>query len=236
MNETELLDLVKAYFKEKIFEQHKKTALSKHTKLSSYKINPILVRYLSKVLTNDFTPLGVAKALYFPRILSTSITTSFGTNIQKMFVDLDLADGSLIKGMDIEFKDKVDNRKKYCQLKSGPNTINSEDVSPILKKFNTITNLARTNSMNLNNSDLILGILYGEEKELSQHYQKIDETYPVIIGQDFWHRITSFPNFYNQLVLGLDELILNMDTENFFNKGYEKLAAEVEESNIFDFS
>lgn len=29
-----------------------------------------------------------------------------------MFVELKLAEGSLIKGMDIEFLDKVDNRKK----------------------------------------------------------------------------------------------------------------------------
>ncbi|HFC30488.1 MAG TPA: hypothetical protein ENJ44_05540, partial [Oceanospirillales bacterium] len=43
-----------------------------------------------------------------------------------MFVELNLATGSLIKGIDIEFFDKVDKRTKWCQLKSGPNTINSE--------------------------------------------------------------------------------------------------------------
>ena len=79
-----------------------------------------------------------------------------------MFVELGLANGSLIKGMDIEFIDKIDNRKKWCQLKSGPNTINSEDVNPLLKKFSTVANIARTNGINLNNSDLILDVLYGE--------------------------------------------------------------------------
>ena len=236
MNENELLGIVTEYFKDKIFENHKKNVLKEHSKLKSYKINPILVKYLSKVLEDDFTPLGIAKALYFPRVLGTSINTSFGTRIQNMFVDLKLADGSLIKGMDIEFLDKIDNRKKWCQLKSGPNTINSEDVNPLLKKFFTVANLARTNSINLNNSDLILGVLYGEESQLSQHYKKIDEKHPVIIGADFWHRITGHPEFYNKLVSKLDNLILELDTEDFFKQGYLVLAEEIKESQLFNFS
>ncbi|MDE0535563.1 PmeII family type II restriction endonuclease [Tenacibaculum sp. L6] len=235
MNEKELLEVITAYFEEKIFENHKISSLKTHSKLKSYKINPIVVKYLSKILENDFTAIGIAKALYYPRVLGTSINTSFGTRIQNMFVELNLAEGSLIKGMDIEFTDKVDGRRKWCQLKSGPNTINSEDVSPLLKKFTTVTNLARTNSMDLNNSDLILGVLYGEEDQLSQHYRKIDELFPVIIGEEFWHRLTGFPNFYNKLVSNLDLMTLNLDTEGFFKQGYMALAKEIEASDLFDF-
>ncbi len=152
-----------------------------------------------------------------------------------MFVELGLAEGSLIKGMDIEFMDQLDNRKKWCQLKSGPNTINSEDVNPLLKKFSTVANLARTNSINLNNTDLILGVLYGQESQLSQHYRKIDEKHPVIIGQDFWHRITGYEDFYTKLVTNLDEAIINLDTEGFFLQGYTELTREIEDSNLFNF-
>lgn len=235
MNEEKLLEIITEYFEDKIFENHKINSLKTHSKLKSYKINPIVVKYLSKILENDFTPKGIAKALYYPRVLGTSINTSFGTRIQNMFVELGLAQGSLIKGMDIEFTDKVDGRQKWCQLKSGPNTINSEDVSPLLKKFTTVTNLARINSMSLNNSDLILGVLYGEEEQLSQHYRKIDELFPVIIGKEFWHRLTGYPNFYDKLVLSLDLMILNIDTEDFFQKGYMALAKEIEESDLFVF-
>ena len=235
MNEKELLVIVTKYFKEKIFENHKVNSLKTHSKLKSYKINPIVVKYLSKILENDFSPIGIAKALYYPRVLGTSINTSFGTRIQNMFVELNLAQGSLIKGMDIEFVDKIDNRKKWCQLKSGPNTINSEDVNPLLKKFTSVTNLARTNSMNLNNSDLILGVLYGEESQLSQHYKRIDEQFPVIIGKEFWYRITGYPDFYTKLVTSLDKMILNIDTEDFFKKGYSDLAKEIEDSDLFKF-
>ncbi len=235
MDENKLLEIVTTYFKEKIFDNHKINSLKTHSKLKSYKINPILVKYLSKILEDDFTPIGIAKALYYPRILGTSINTSFGTRIQNMFVELQLAQGSLIKGMDIEFIDKIDGRKKWCQLKSGPNTINSEDVNPLLKKFTSVTNLARTNAMNLNNSDLILGVLYGNQSQLSQHYKKIDQQFPVIIGKEFWHRITGYPDFYNKLVLNLDTMILSLDTKDFFKKGYTTLTKEIESSDLFTF-
>jgi len=233
--EADLLKIITDYFQVYIFENHKKNALRDHSKLKSYKINPIIVKYLSKTLEDGFTPSGIAKALYYPRVLGTSINTSFGTRIQNMFVELNLAGGSLIKGMDIEFVDQLDNRKKWCQLKSGPNTINSEDVGPLLKKFSTVANLARTNSISLNNSDLILGVLYGDESQLSQHYKKIDERHPVIIGQDFWHRITGYRDFYTKLVSNLDEMILGLDSEDFFIQGYNELTKEIENSDLFTF-
>ncbi len=236
MNEDEYLRAAVDYFREKLFYKHMSTVSLKHSKLSSYKINPIVVRYLSNVLESNFTPLGVAKALYYPRVLGTSINTSFGTNIQKMFIDLELAEGSLIKGMDIEFIDKVDKRKKWCQLKSGPNTINSEDVNPLLKKFESVANLARTNSTNLSNSDLIVGVLYGSVDQISQHYQKIDRIYPVIVGAEFWHRVTGYSNFYSKLVAMLNSEIDSIDTTHFFEQGCYQLADEIRASELFDFS
>lgn len=235
MNEQDLLAIITEYFREKIFDNHKANALVHHTQLKSYKINPIIVKYLSKILEDEYSPIGIAKALYFPRILGTSINTSFGTRIQKMFVDIGLAEGSLIKGMDIEFIDKIDNRKKWCQLKSGPNTINSEDVNPLLKKFSSVINLARTNSMALNNSDLILCVLYGEKQQLSQHYKRIDQEFPVFIGKEFWHRLTGYSDFYDKLVIKLDGMILDLDTNNFFKEGYTSLAKEIESSDLFNF-
>ncbi len=233
MNENELLGIVTAYFKESIFENYKENVLKNHTKLKSYKINPILVKYLSKVIEDDFTEIGIAKALFYPRVLGTSINTSFGTMIQKMFVELDMAEGSLIQEMDIEFIDQIDKRKKYCQLKSGPNTINSGDVAPLLKKFSKVLNLARTNSSILSNNDLIVGVLYGEESQLSQHYLKIDKTHPVYIGADFWHRITGYSDFYPKLVQELDLMIINLETEDFFKEGYTALAEEIKTSDLF---
>lgn len=233
----EIIIEIVEYFKTYIFENHIKASINTHSKLKSYNINPIVVKYLSKVLENEYNPIGVAKALFYPRVLGTSINTSFGTRIQNMFVDLKMAEGSLIKGMDIEFIDKIDQRRKWCQLKSGPNTINSEDVKPLIKKFTDTINLARTNKAfkNINNTDFIVGVLYGEENELSMHYKMIDKTHPVVIGKEFWHRITGYPKFYDGLVENLQLLIENLDTQDLINKGVEELAKEIEVSQLFEF-
>jgi hypothetical protein len=235
--QNEIIQEIVEYFKVYIFENHITASINTHSKLKSYNINPIVVKYLSKVLENDYTPIGVAKALFYPRVLGTSINTSFGTRIQNMFVDLKIAEGSLIKGMDIEFMDKIDNRRKWCQLKSGPNTINSEDVKPLIKKFTDTINLARTNKAfkNINNTDFMVGVLYGEIDELSMHYRVIDKTHPVIIGKEFWYRVTGFPDFYDGLVQNLQLLIENIDTQDLINLGVEKLSKEIESSQLFDF-
>lgn len=237
MSEKALLKQIVDYFKINIFENHINASIKRHSKLKSYNINPIVVKYLSKILEDKYTPEGVAKALFYPRVLGTSINTSFGTNIQKMFIDLEIAEGSKIKGMDIEFIDKTDNRKKWCQLKSGPNTINSEDVQPLIKKFTTTIHLARTNSAlkGISNNDFIVGVLYGEVSELSMHYKEIDKTHPVYIGKDFWHRITGFEDFYSGLVNELHKSINDLDTKNVIQIGCNELAKEIKTSSLFDF-
>jgi Type II restriction endonuclease EcoO109I len=237
MTEKALLRKIVEYFEINIFENHINASLKVHSKLKSYNINPIVVKYLSKVLEGNYSPDGVAKALFYPRVLGTSINTSFGTRIQSMFVELGIASGSLIPGMDIEFIDKVDKRKKWCQLKSGPNTINSEDVKPLIKKFTNTIQLARTNNAlkGINNTDFIVGVLYGESSELSMHYKVIDKTHPVIIGKDFWHRVTGFPKFYNGLVAALHKSINSLDTKEFIKAGCDELADEIKKSSLFKF-
>jgi len=237
MTEQELTRRIVDYFEEHIFQQHINSTLKNHTKLKSYNINPIVVKYLSKVLDDVYSPEGIAKALFYPRVLGTSINTSFGTRIQDMFVELGIAQGSMIKGMDIEFIDNIDNRKKWCQLKSGPNTINSEDVKPLIKKFTDTINLARTNKAlsGVNNTDFIVGVIYGEPSELSMHYREIDKIHPVFIGRDFWHRITGFTNFYDHLVVALHGCISNLETNDFFRKGCDELADEIRTSTLFHF-
>lgn len=237
MTDRELAIRIVEYFEHYIFKNHIRASLKTHSKLKSYNINPIVVKYLSKILVGEYSPEGVAKALYYPRVLGTSINTSFGTRIQSMFVELGIAEGSLIKGMDIEFVDKLDDRRKWCQLKSGPNTINSEDVKPLIRKFTNTINLARTNSAfkGINNTDFIVGVLYGESNELSMHYKLIDQTHPVYIGKEFWHRVTGFPHFYATLVAALHTSINNIDSEDLINKGCEELAEEIRSSPLFDF-
>jgi len=233
----ELIKEIVTYFDIKIFKNHIDASLSVHSSLSSYTINPIIVKYLSKVLKNNYSPEGVAQALYYPRVLGTSINTSFGYHIQKMLVELKMAKGSDTKGMDIQFRDKLDNRKKYCQLKAGPNTINAEDVQPLINKIKGSIALGRTNHTmkGISNNDFIVGVIYGEQQDLSMHYKLIDKSHPVIVGKDFWHRVSGYPDFYEGLVKSLQSCIDRLDTKDLINKGYRDLVKEIKLSKQFKF-
>jgi len=233
-SQLELVEDISNYIVLNVLQRHMVASVEKHSLLDSYKTNPIVVKYLSKLISGGDSPEGIARALYLPRVLGTSINTSFGTNVQKMFIDLGLASGSMISGMDIEFEDRKDGRMKWCQIKSGPNTINSEDVAPLIRKFTTVINLARTNNAftNVRNSDFMIGVLYGETQELSMHYRVIDRTYPVVIGREFWERVTGYPNLYPHLEIAIHKKIANLETEGILEEGVRRLTAEIK-SRLF---
>ena len=99
-----------------------------------------LYKYLAKFLTGNDDAESIAKALIYPRILGSSITTSFGMQVQKQITTLFPGFGSTTSGIDIEFVDAIDGRKKYCQLKAGPNTINKDDIKTVVDHFKSIRN------------------------------------------------------------------------------------------------
>ena len=107
------------WFSETICQKHLQNTL-KLSSASKLDINPMLAPYLSQCLTDEITPEGVARALIYPRVLGTSITTSMGQNIQSFITDvLGNTFGSATEGLDVEYIDVVDKRKKYCQIKLG---------------------------------------------------------------------------------------------------------------------
>jgi len=219
----------KRFFSEEIVNNHIGSAVDRASKLSSYNINPFLYKYLANFLTGNDSPESIARALFLPRILSSSINTSFGMKIQNLISTIFEGMGSTTQGIDIEFIDAVDGRKKYCQLKAGPNTINFDDVTTIRNHFNGVRTLARTNNLNVGIDDLIVGIAYGEPKALSSHYQRISEHYPVYIGQEFWHRLTGKDDFYFELIDALGEVALEVDGTAIIESAINKLAEEIRE-------
>lgn len=236
-NQDELIKDIVKYLVKNIFDKHIASIDKRHTTLNSYKYNPIVVRYLSQLIEGRYSPMGVAKALFYPRILGTSINTSFGTWIQNVIVDLKVGDasGSIIKGIDIEFEDKIDGRYKYCQLKSGPSTINYGDVSPMMEVFNSIIRLGKTNRKDVRNTDFIIGVVYGDTIDLSQHYLNINKTFPVYAGKEFWEHLTGDPSFYSELIKRLTHCIDSLQSNDIVREGCRKLAQEISESDSFHF-
>lgn len=222
-----IIENAKSFFRDEIVQNHINSACQRASKLSSYNINPFLYKYLANFLTGNDKPESIAKALVLPRILGTSINTSFGMKIQSLISSLFEGLGSTTQGIDIEFIDEIDKRKKYCQLKAGPNTINKDDVVTIVNHFNGVRNLARTNNLNIGINDMIVGVIYGDHTDLSSHYKKIEQNYPVIVGKDFWHRLTGQENFYFELIDAIGEVALEVDATKVVSETISKLAKEI---------
>lgn len=227
-NRKQIIENAKSFFRTEIVQSHINGACHRASKLSEYNVNPFLFKYLANFLTGNDDSESIARALVLPRILGSSITTSFGMKIQILITTLFEGLGSTTQGIDIEFIDEIDGRKKYCQLKAGPNTINRDDVTTIINHFNGVRNLARTNSLNIGINDMIVGVVYGDENELSSHYKNINKDYPVHIGQNFWHRLTGKQNFYFELIDAIGEVALEVDASKVVETTIKRLAKEIE--------
>jgi Type II restriction endonuclease EcoO109I len=216
-------------------EWFRRTILPKHLqntrKLENpneFDVNPFLAPYLAVYLTGELTPQSVAQALLYPRVLGSSITTSFGQNMQAFISEvLKNSFGSTTQGIDIEFVDCTDKRRKYCQVKLGPNTINKDDVATVIGHFKAVRNLGRTNNVAVRQDDMIVGILYGEPGQESSHYKAIStkHDYPVFIGQDFWHRLTGSKDFYQKLIRAISDVALEAKGTEVLNEVVDALAA-----------
>lgn len=229
----EILARSKEFFRNRVADNHIRNT-RKLTDISKFNINPFTLRYLSNFAFGNNTPENMAKALLYPRILGTSISTTFGTQLQFFCNEVLTSYASTTSGIDIEFIDALDGRRKYCQVKAGPNTINHDDITTVMNHFTAIRNLARTNRMTDFNPlfDCVVGVFYGTEEELSASYRTIAREYPVYIGQYFWHRLTGDENFYFDLINAFAEVAAEMDSTDLINNVLERLAQQIRDAGL----
>ena len=206
--------------------------------LDKLNVNPFLINYLAVVIDGEVTPKSLAKALVYPRVFGTSVSTTFGNVMQDLFVlfkEYFESEGAITSGVDITFIDSIDNRKKYCQVKSGPQTINKDDIETIRRHFRNAKNLARANRLRITDDDLILGVLYGTPEELNAHYRKLAEDHPVYIGKEFWHRLTGDENFYGRLIKAVVKATEEIDPEDVVADAVERISEEIKADARFVF-
>lgn len=220
-----ILENSKRFFKKEIVESHIKNT-TKLDSITKFNINPFTHRYLAQFAFGDSTPESLAKVLIYPRVLGTSIATTFGNKMQAYCGQVLSGNGSLVAGMDIEFIDCIDNKKKYCQIKAGPQTINKDDVKTICDHFSAAIRLSRTNNLSITSDNCVVGVFYGEPKDLSANYRKIGKDYPVYIGKDFWYRLTGDEKFYEKLISSFAEVAKEMDSSKLLNDTIQKLSQD----------
>lgn len=224
----------KVWFKDQIVKAHVENT-KKLTNSKEFKINPFLTRYLANFLTGNSSPESIAKVLVYARILATSISTSFGQRAQTLFTDEGIGSyGSGTPGIDIEFVDAIDGRKKYCQLKAGPQTINKDDVETIHNHFKKLKGIAKINCLPIGVNDLIIAVMYGTRDELSANYKALETeySYPVFVGEEFWYRLTGDHRFYQKLIEALSEVAEEFDSAKLIEDTIRALAMDEEIQKI----
>lgn len=214
--------------RQNILPRHVKNT-KKLSTLEEIKLNPFLWPYLANFYMGNSNYDSLATVAILPRILGTSITTTFGNQMQKLIVTiLDNASGSAVSGIDIEYIDAIDGRKKYCQLKSGPQALNKDDITTIKNHFRTVQNLARTNNLPIQQNDLVFAMVYGEPDECNSFVKKLAEEYEVYIGKEFWHRLTGYEDFYFDLSKAMTEDAETVDSRELIKETIDKLARDIE--------
>lgn len=229
-HKTEIIEKWKNFFRQEIAASHRKNTL-KLARLKEFQRNPFLDTYKANFLSGNNSAESQARALVYARALSTSINTTFGVQLQKFCSDILSGYASTTSGIDIEFIDFIDGRRKYCQIKAGPNTINKDDVKTISDHFSGVKNLARTNHLDISFNDLVVGVFYGTERDLSSHYKRIKKEYPVYVGQEFWYRLTGDANFYNELIAAVNEVATEYDGRELLEQVITSLADEISKQN-----
>ena len=218
----DLIDKLEDWWMEDVYEKHKANA-KKLKKSKAFKINPFLHPYIANFVYGDISPLSLAKALVLPRLMGTSVTTTFGSKMQNFIVtNVEHARGSGIDGIDIEFQDQTIPSRPvmYCQVKAGPNTINADDVEPIANKFTKLRNKARLDGLSLASDSSIVGVLYGTREDLSNNYLNIERKhgYGVFVGAEFWEKLTGDIDFYNKMSSKLHSVSLSINEEDYIQE------------------
>lgn len=227
----EFIQNFRSWIIDNLLENHRKNTV-KLTDINKFKINPFTLYYLSYFKEGNDDPKSLAKVLIYPRILGTSLSTSFGGIMQRFIVEHTDAEGATSPGFDIKFKDKLDNdRYKYCQLKAGPNSINKDDVDTIDSHFSTLRGICRQNNIPLNTTDMVFGVMYGSIEERNSFIVKLEDekNYPVFIGKEFWHRLTGDPNMYKDLILEMKNIALDTNMKDVIENVIEKLSVKIDD-------
>jgi hypothetical protein len=223
---TQILERATAWFEQTIVKNHIQNT-QKLTNPDEFNINPFLVSYLAQFAYGQVTLETLARALVIPRIMGTSINTSFGQNMQQFMTDvLGPVFGSMISGLDIEFTDAIDGRKKFCQVKLGPNTINKDDVLTIHQHFDAAKKIATQNRLGVALKDFVVGIGYGTLPEVSSFYKRLrdEHHYTLYVGQEFWQRLTGDSDFYADLIKAMTMAANNAASQEIIEDTIQQLS------------
>ena len=232
MTEKEKEDILikaKTFFRNRIASNHQQNT-RKLKSLKNFNINPFTAKYLAQFTFGNSNPESIAKVLLYPRILGTSISTTFGTQLQYFCNEVLSSYASTTSGIDIEFIDTIDGRKKFCQVKAGPTTINHDDVTTIKNHFRDIRNLARTNHLDLRITDCIVGVFMELKKIFVNHINESMKTILFMLVLNSGNALQVIANYFD-LINAFADVANEIDSSDLINNTIQQLSKEIANAN-----
>ena len=170
--------------------------------------NPYLYRSKSMQRADDIVD-SVLKAY-----VSSSEETIFGNCFfEPIAIAASGGSKSLSEGIDLEIRDKVNNKVFCIAVKSGTSVFNADSKKRQEENFNKAKKLASQGKMGY---EPVVGYGYGQKKSSSS----INKAYEEVAGEDFWTMLTGDPNFYKKIIVFMGSL-----PEKYietFNKSYSE--------------
>ncbi len=108
------------------------------------------------------------------------------------------------------------------------NAINKDDIKTIKDHFQAVKNLARTNNLKIDLSDLVFCLTYGEESEKNSFVKALEKEYAVYMGKDFWHRFTGDQHFYRDLIHLAGEIAKEVNMKDIVDDVIKDLSKDID--------
>lgn len=156
--------------------------------------NPYLYRSKSMQKASDIVD-SILKAY-----VSSSEETIFGNCFfEPIAIAASGGSKSISEGIDLEIRDKVNNKVFCIAVKSGTSVFNADSKKRQEENFNKAKKIASQGKMGY---EPIVGYGYGQKKSSSS----INKSYDEVAGEDFWTMLTGDLDFYKKIILFMGSL------------------------------
>jgi len=209
-----IIECGREFFKKTIKLDHIKSI--EDLRLKDFKLKPTVVNCITSYTLGRNTPKSVARALIHSVILETYANKISKKKVQRFVSKIAeiTCNTSNYEGIDMEFIDAIDGRKKYCQVLPSSKKVNMNDNWRAAANFRNITRQYEyIDDWPFEYEDLIVGTLYGEYDNSIVEHRLLQNSDCSYFGADFWEHLTGDKTFYYKLTKTFSEVLDDEDID-----------------------
>ena len=220
------------FFNDEVVKRHKAN-IRKLEHLDEFAINPFTLRYLAETSLSGQTATHVAEVLVRTRINGSSISTTFATLMPKFAKEVLGAKAHRKDGLSVHFQDAIDGARRYAWIAGGPNNLNVPNAHLRIAKFQAAEIALKASGDISSDKQISAGVIYGTSSDLNNGFTTLKAEYPVHVGAEFWHRLSGYPDFYDQFLKGIRREVAGTSNEPLIKATIAKLAVELSRKAVY---